>query len=622
MISFVSFTLLGLSQAQGPSGRPCRVHPLHPGLPNAIMQEGDEFCGRAGNWVRCIDGQIGLIAVGVCDPANPFSRTRERQCRVHPQHPTLPNAIMNEGDEWCGRAGGWVQCVDGNARLIERGCDPMNPKSRDGDDDLPAPTPDPTPLPTPSPTSSPVSSPIPSPPAPTSDPTSSPTPSPTPSPTLSPIEAPVEEPVTSKRFLIDHFLCASTQSGKPVPSPSADVGVDTYDAIFLKFAEVMDRDLPSKDSAECTDEACPFTDFVGCVVRLAGHDLMDFDSNDDENPGGSDGCLDFDDMDNKGLEDCVDSTFGTHNQNMILHTVYDDFCDRVSLADYVVIAAEAVMALTRGSPENIRDANAKFRRSFQFGRITADTCEWSHGRLPNPEHGCPVLNRIFVQNIFGPMIQDGDEDKAWKMTAALMGVHTLGRAEVSNSGYHGWWSDRENSGIFNNDYYQSILFKGWKPSEVSEFKHQWVRSDIGKDLHGGDGEFMLNTDMCLAFDNGFGDFNAAGTFNEAGERVEEPCRCMWVASEFVAQVMGEGAVVHDYCGRLGEALSTPDFEQEAADCCANRATGERGSCDNVRRPGQGAKAGAHVQEFAGSEAAWLESFHEAWSFATTNGMNL
>merc|ERR1719433_2103416 len=150
----------------------------------------------------------------------------------------------------------------------------MNPTPAPGDDDLPAPTP-----------------------APTSSPTPSPTSSPTPSPTSSPIEAPVEEPVTSKRFLIDHFLCASTASGKPVPSPSADVGIDTYDEIFAKFPEVMERDLPSKDSPECTDEACPFTDFVGCVVRLAGHDLMDYQRDDDENPGGSDGCLDFDDMD-------------------------------------------------------------------------------------------------------------------------------------------------------------------------------------------------------------------------------------------------------------------------------------------------------------------------------------
>merc|ERR1719192_297419 len=118
---------------------------------------------------------------------------------------------------------------------------------------------------------------------------------------------------------------------------------------------------------------------------------MDFSRTDGVNPGGADGCLDFEDPDNKGLEDCVDSTFGTDNQNQILHTIFDEFCDRVSLADYVVLAGEAVMALTRPTPSQVQETKARFRSTFRFGRTTEYQCPYNEGRLPNPEEGCPGL---------------------------------------------------------------------------------------------------------------------------------------------------------------------------------------------------------------------------------------
>ena len=49
------------------------------------------------------------------------------------------------------------------------------------------------------------------------------------------------------------------------------------------------------------------------------------------------------------------------------------------------------------------------------------------------------------------------------MAAAIMGAHTVGRVTIENSGYNGHWSDEKNSGIFNNNYYKSILAKGWGP---------------------------------------------------------------------------------------------------------------------------------------------------------------
>ena len=44
--------------------------------------------------------------------------------------------------------------------------------------------------------------------------------------------------------------------------------------------------------------------YAGCVVRLAGHDFMDFRIG-TANTGGADGCVNFSDPDNLGLKNCV-----------------------------------------------------------------------------------------------------------------------------------------------------------------------------------------------------------------------------------------------------------------------------------------------------------------------------
>jgi len=54
--------------------------------------------------------------------------------------------------------------------------------------------------------------------------------------------------------------------------------------------------------------------------------------------GGSDGCVNFNDADNKGLAECL-STTG-------VQSVYNDHCDHLSLADFIVLASEAVTIRT------------------------------------------------------------------------------------------------------------------------------------------------------------------------------------------------------------------------------------------------------------------------------------
>ena len=116
--------------------------------------------------------------------------------------------------------------------------------------------------------------------------------------------------------------------------------------------------------------------------------------------------------------------------------------------------------------------------------------------MPSAEQGCSSLNTVFVNNIYSKY----NSTYAWALTAAISGAHTLGSAHLNYSGYNGYWSDVTNQGIFNNNYYQSLVNKGWYPSLSVGGKssnNQWVRIDMGNSSNGGTYEMMLNSDMCL-----------------------------------------------------------------------------------------------------------------------------
>jgi len=237
-------------------------------------------------------------------------------------------------------------------------------------------------------------------------------------------------------------------------------------------------------SAECTDAKCPRGDLAGCLVRLAGHDVMDFNA--DLNNGGADGCIDFTDPDNAGLKGCMlHEVEERDSSNISLELMWQDVCTEVSAADFFVIAAEALMTATTPSAQR-----GKWRRSFtnnfQFGRKTALEC--SPEPLPNPIHACDAVKEVFVERM----------GLTWTQATALMGVHTLGRALPENSGYDGFWVSEQHGRTFSPEYYNRIVGVGWSRHQVNgNGKFQWKRAD--RKLQG---EFMLNTDMCLAFQSG------------------------------------------------------------------------------------------------------------------------
>ena len=95
-------------------------------------------------------------------------------------------------------------------------------------------------------------------------------------------------------------------------------------------------------SADVTPSSNPRAAFAACLVRTAGHDFMDFRINPDNTySGGMDACINFNDPDNAGLRECLLDTN--------VSTIYKQYCDRLSHADFLVIMSEAVIIRTEPS---------------------------------------------------------------------------------------------------------------------------------------------------------------------------------------------------------------------------------------------------------------------------------
>lgn len=246
------------------------------------------------------------------------------------------------------------------------------------------------------------------------------------------------------------------------------------------------------------------TKYAACLLRLEGHDLMDFRRGKNKHgrirpgsagSGGSDGCVNFDDPDNAGLPSCLAWTG--------LESIYDKWCDRISLADFMVLAGEAVVAsiaVDYDAEDQFKDQTllARFRDQYQYGRKTKEQCPENHGLMPNPENGCDDLNSIFVNHIYNTGV---GKKHRWSLTAALSGAHTIGSAKPENSGYDGMWGDPMNQAIFNNDYFRNVMVHGWGPERAvggNEGKNQWLLIDKSPDQEKAR-QMMLNTDMCLFY---------------------------------------------------------------------------------------------------------------------------
>jgi len=382
--------------------------------------------------------------------------------------------------------------------------------------------------------------------------------------------------------------------------------VSTKSMTSAKYDEVVNKVLELYNKLDSTCEAtnCPRAEWSGCVLRIAGHDFMDY--NPQTHTGGANGCIDLTDPDNGGLAECLytGAEFG-----ISIADAYEFFCTEVSLADFIVIAGQAIIEKTR---QNVLDAKPKapsitLKDIFKWGRDTATTCPESHGSLPNPEESCGDVEKVFVKNM----------GLTWRRATALMGVHTLGRCRIENSGYDGWWSNVWNSQLFNNNYYIAIAAKGWVTQLAvngNPKKNQWVLGDYEKNREAKRGhQMMLNTDLCLAFSNdnkGKVDLNAK-TAGDYG------CRCAWMGpleakDAWIKYNKGK------FCGTKDIPDDFPRWTRQREICCDMRDPyGRHTDCGKPERPR--GRAWGDVKSFMSSEAAWLQVFKEAWIISTSNG---
>lgn len=396
---------------------------------------------------------------------------------------------------------------------------------------------------------------------------------------------------------------------------------DGYQRIVVKFWAEMD--LLKKGEDRATKDT-RLAHFGGCVLRMCGHDFMDFI----DGVGGNDACTDMDEPDNAGLMACLregQEEYG--DSDLSMYRIYQDFCTEVSLADFIVIAAQAVMAHLSGP--NGMAMRRGFKNGFKFGRITRDAdCVMPHHILPNPDNSCNDVERVFVNNM----------GLSWRSATALMSVHSIGAASVDNSGFDGFWDTLHHSAKFNNHYYVNLLATSWCPEQVAATgRWQWRRceqleADQTDEVKN---QMMLNTDMCLAFTapNGVDVLSAKDT----------PC-CSWVHTGLEEYPMGDVIRNNDnleFCGKpcpanaepgTNEQCNSPPKETEM--CCAGDASfsrGAKGALD-CGTPGLGRDPGHDRQgsglltdsnqavlDFASSNEVWMEEFLGAWFAATENG---
>ena len=126
--------------------------------------------------------------------------------------------------------------------------------------------------------------------------------------------------------------------------------------------------------------------------------------------------MDFSNPDNNGLQDTV----------ALLADLRAPYCQLISRSDFWVLAAKAAVELA---------ADCDYTVGFRYGRTDNAECavatQYAAGsRLPSAEGDQAEIERVFVTQM-GLTFDDA---------VALLGAHTLGRAQRGNSGYEGPWT--------------------------------------------------------------------------------------------------------------------------------------------------------------------------------------
>lgn len=222
----------------------------------------------------------------------------------------------------------------------------------------------------------------------------------------------------------------------------------------------------SNDALQANPSFHPYSlkagDWLGGLVRLIWHDAAEFDPDTPDNLR-PDGCLDLRNPDHSGLEMVIRD----------MDELWRPVCSQISRADFWVLAAKTGMEEANSYTDNEygcnvnaldRDIKAKSEpRSllrgievlqahvlpFRYGRVDVPTCEVPSARMPNAEKS-PRQVETYVMKKF---------NISARLAVALLGAHTLGRADVNFSGYNSSWKERPD--MFTTAYFKNLAVSRW-----------------------------------------------------------------------------------------------------------------------------------------------------------------
>ena len=167
-----------------------------------------------------------------------------------------------------------------------------------------------------------------------------------------------------------------TAAGSSCPSGAATVTQYMDEAVYDQVATATAA-VYADHSDTCMPDNCPRAEFIGCVVRFPGHDLLGSATDGFGGQfGGADGCWES----SRGLFDC------TSGHTLSLLEAYRDVCSQVSLGDFAVIAAEALMAHIATDRQSTA---AAFKQNFMYGRRCASRLDCGPQPAPHPTPPSP-----------------------------------------------------------------------------------------------------------------------------------------------------------------------------------------------------------------------------------------